>query len=440
MKKNFKSKSKNIKKGFSLLTTALLTISTLTISYADSFNDKITNLQNNEIEIVEVKQSESDIKDIENQKSEMKNSTLVKCTLTDIENHWGKQNISKLVNLGGINGYPDNTFQPEKTISFAEFLKIAVSSKVPVEEIKVVPNSHWVQGVYETAVEKGIITPQEFSADEDTFNAPITREDMALILVRINELNNTKVDTTSVDTLIKDYSNISELRRYYVKQAYKKGLLKGKGGTFDPQGSLKRAEAATAVVNMLEYKPGQEIEVEVKEEIVEGREIDITDPNRPKHIKEGDVIIKADGTKVVLKKGDAGVLGQGQGIDYWSGVRLKNGVIFKEQHGMNGSPSQRADSKGCHWKHGYAGQPYAVDKDVVAQYDYEEAGKQYKKGDLIRQGTGEGHFRDDWGAIKLAEGALAMKLYPTPPKEPTWVGEYTYFDGDSWGWTGPIFN
>lgn len=46
--------------------------------------------------------------------------------------------------------------------------------------------------------------------------------------------------------------------------------------------------------------------------------------------KVGDTVIKADGTKIVLKEGIAGVLGAGQGVDIWTNYTDGNGHYLKE--------------------------------------------------------------------------------------------------------------
>lgn len=181
---------------------------------------------------------------------EDKASTL---NISDIATHWDKANIQKLVDQKAINGYPDGSFRPNNTISFAEFLSIAV--KATVKDIKAVPQgSHWATGVYQTAIEKGIITPQEFAGTAESFNAPITREDAALIMMRINEVvqGEQKADISGVSSKIADYNNISASRQPYVLQAYTKGLLGGKGNGFDPKGNTTRAESATILVRLLE--------------------------------------------------------------------------------------------------------------------------------------------------------------------------------------------
>ena len=174
--------------------------------------------------------------------------------LTDISTHWGKKNIEKLVGMGSISGYPDSTFRPNNTISFAEFLSISIKS---VEKnVKASPQgTHWASGVYQTAIEKGILSSHEFQGTKEVFDAPISREDAALILIRINEVvqKQGKVDTKGTQGLIKDYSTIKDSRKDAVLQSYEKGLLSGKGTIgFDPKGSTTRAEASTIVVRLLD--------------------------------------------------------------------------------------------------------------------------------------------------------------------------------------------
>lgn len=179
-------------------------------------------------------------------------------TLSDLEGHWAKENIMYLVNLNAINGYEDATFKPNNTISNAEFLSISIKTMLKGEVTQSEQGQHWASGIYQTAIEKGIINPEEIQGTEEEFSTPMTREDMALILVRINEKvqGYEEVEVENVKEAILDYTNISKNRAYFVTQAYKKGLLNGKENGFDPKGNLTRAEAATAVKNLLEYKGG----------------------------------------------------------------------------------------------------------------------------------------------------------------------------------------
>lgn len=193
-------------------------------------------------------------------KEEVKQAKAVK--LTDIEGHWGKSYIERLVALGSINGYSDGTFKPNNTISLAEFLSISINSFYKNELRAKSGSEHWAAPVYELAVKKGIINTHEFKGTKENFDSTISREDMALIMVRLNELSqgNAKVNTTNTKGMIQDYSKIASNRTYFVEQAYQKGLLAGKGTGFDPKGNLTRAEASAAIIKLLDYKPGTVIE------------------------------------------------------------------------------------------------------------------------------------------------------------------------------------
>lgn len=52
---------------------------------------------------------------------------------------WHMGTVSKLVERGGIEGYPDNTFKPDKEITKAEFIKTVVASLSFNEELDAQP-------------------------------------------------------------------------------------------------------------------------------------------------------------------------------------------------------------------------------------------------------------------------------------------------------------
>ena len=45
-------------------------------------------------------------------------------SFSDVEDHWAQAEIEKAVATGWVDGYPDGTFKPEKTITRAEFTKM----------------------------------------------------------------------------------------------------------------------------------------------------------------------------------------------------------------------------------------------------------------------------------------------------------------------------
>lgn len=181
--------------------------------------------------------------------------------LSDIQNHWGKATIERLIDIGAINGYEDATFKPDSTITRAEFLKLAFTSASTGDEATTIVttesiNSHWATGIFHAATQQGILEKEEIL--KATWDAPITRYEMIRILTRLSEntLGEPKVDTTGIENMMSDYNKVmqNEAYAYYVKQAYGKGLITGidESGTFAGSYTGTRAEAATMVLSLID--------------------------------------------------------------------------------------------------------------------------------------------------------------------------------------------
>ncbi|WP_293663820.1 hypothetical protein [Tepidibacter sp.] len=149
---------------------------------------------------------------------------------------------------------------------------------------------------------------------------------------------------------------------------------------------------------MLEKSKRAEVNVDKQRPSSSARVLNQTDANRP-NPKAGDIFVKSDGTRVTLEVGPSGVLGEGQGVSIYEGMKYPNGDTLK--HGDLGRES---------W--GYMGQMFLKDNR-----------------------TGSGFFREDWLKIEKYELQEAMKIQN--PQENQIVGNYTqYLDGD-WVWIGP---
>ena len=179
----------------------------------------------------------------------------------DIQNHWAKAAIERLMEIGAINGYSDATFKPDSTITRAEFLKLAFTSVATgaITATIVTPESiynHWATATFEVAVEQGILEEAEILSA--TWDKPITRYEMIRILTRLSEnaLDEPKVNTTGIESMISDYDQVqqNEAYTYYVEQAYAKGLVAGidESGTFAGDQTGTRAEAATMVLALID--------------------------------------------------------------------------------------------------------------------------------------------------------------------------------------------
>lgn len=177
---------------------------------------------------------------------------------------WYAGTVTRLVELGGIGGYPDETFKPGQIMSKAEFIKTLVGSLgLEIEESN---TSHWADNYIKKALELGLIEETEKNTFQgDRLNAPITRQEMAKIAV----LTATKVKKEALTgqqvyiDQIKDYSKISTDYKSYVLTAYTNGIIAGyPDNNFKPNNSLTRAEACTVIIRILE--PNQRQIPEVK--------------------------------------------------------------------------------------------------------------------------------------------------------------------------------
>ncbi len=163
---------------------------------------------------------------------------------------WYMNTVSKLVERGGINGYPDGTFKPNDKITKAEFIKIVMTSLGFEEKHDAV---HWANNYIRKAVGLNIIDIKDFPSNK--LDEIITRNDMAKVAVKVLEYNKEEF-TEDFDRYIyqiRDFNSISNSYRDYVLKAYVKGIITGyPDGTFGGDRGLTRAEASTVIIRILE--------------------------------------------------------------------------------------------------------------------------------------------------------------------------------------------
>ena len=179
--------------------------------------------------------------------------------LLDYENHWAKDNINTAVANGWINGYPDHSFKPNKSLTRADF--VTMLARVSGEELPEVKDSpfpdfgadtYYAQSVL-WAVKAGIINGFEDGTFRPTLS--ITREQMAHIMAKYLEHKGFRVEpkSTEVQKLIQDYAVISDYAKDDVSFCYEKSLLTGRENGFDPAAGATRAEACTVLLRLNAY-------------------------------------------------------------------------------------------------------------------------------------------------------------------------------------------
>lgn len=308
-------------------------------------------------------------------------------TFSDVNNNdWFYSVVNELSDKGIISGYEDNTFKPQKAVSYAEFLTLLNNSIGEKQSPDYKNSEEWYKPTFDYLKNKGVI------ANIANPNAEITRNEMAKYLsLGLEKLKNQKIDTTTPAS-IKDFDSIPNEYKDLVASVVNAGLIKGdEHQNFNGAKSLTRAKTAVIIKGL---GGGTTEETKKPTPVADEKGLQLTDASKPmvwrekmerKYVrqpKEGDIVIKADGTRVTLKLGAAGVLGAGQGVDIYSGFIKKDGTPFKERDladsswyslfGQEGLPS--GDNKMS-----MGGQPYTIDKK-----------------------TGEGHFDYEWIKLRTA--------------------------------------
>jgi len=170
-----------------------------------------------------------------------------------VGDHWAAPFIMRLVNENAINGYPDGSFGPTRSITRAEFVKITVNSLLEVPPSPL-PGQHWAVNIIEIAQDNNLLEAGEFAPD--TWDQPINRQEMAKIMARASQyIRKEALDTNteSYSSKIVDFNTISDGYKPYIAQAYAKGLVTGyTDGSFGGERPATRAEASAMLVRLLD--------------------------------------------------------------------------------------------------------------------------------------------------------------------------------------------
>lgn len=178
--------------------------------------------------------------------------------LADISGHWAENEINAAVDLGYVSGYPDGTFKPQGTLTRAEFVKMLVAA----HKIREMPGGgvgysdvggHWVhvQGWLPAAENAGIVRPDESSDGLFHPDRAITRQDIAVMVVRaMGKESEARVNDGS-SLGFQDTGKIG-VHKGYIAIAVEAGIITGyEDNTFRPNDTATRAEAVVMVQRML---------------------------------------------------------------------------------------------------------------------------------------------------------------------------------------------
>ena len=179
-------------------------------------------------------------------------------TFADIAQHKDKTAIEALASRGIINGKSENSFEPESTMTRAEFATIiARGLGLPQKSnviFKDVTTNDWFYNYVGTAYSYGII--KGVSENEFNPNGTITREEAAVMVTRAAKLcgMDTNMDTLATRDILAqffDYVKASDWSQSSLAFCYNEKILDDSVMDIEPKESVTRAEIASMLYNML---------------------------------------------------------------------------------------------------------------------------------------------------------------------------------------------
>ncbi len=175
--------------------------------------------------------------------------------LSDIQGHWAERSIRDWVDRSFATGYPDGTFNPDNSITRAEFITLVNKSFGFHEKTQVafsdVSKTDWFYEEIVKATAAGYITG--YGDNTIRPDNAINRQEMAAVIFRLLDITTT--DENEALSKFKDAGNISSWAKASVSAVSGINLLKGyPDHTFRPLAFTTRAEALVSLSRAFWFK------------------------------------------------------------------------------------------------------------------------------------------------------------------------------------------
>ena len=244
----------------------------------------------------------------------------------------------------------------------------------------------------------------------DDVSKNATRAEFAAILASAFPDEALKAINTVEDEAIPDV-NVRTTYADAIYRLYRAGILNGSDakGTFYPTTYITRGAACAIATRMCDESLRKSVNL-TKQDIsvdISGSITIYENQYSPRLARAGDTYVKADGTKVILKVGPNGILGEGQGVAPDKNLKMEN--VWWTGNRLNFWASEvgrLTDSLGNHLQN--------------ANY-------------IVNFTTGEGHWDTEWNVI--------YSQYTKPTKPGTYAGQVStdpyhlwFWDGLFWSW------
>lgn len=173
------------------------------------------------------------------------------------EGRWSYNNIMDLIGhdtFAGVGQRDKNgvgTFDPEGTMTQAQFITVLTKLLYEKEVDAMTPGENWYSNFYTVAHSKKLL-PEGMFPETDA-DQPITREQMSMLAILTLKKSGRPVKYMADPKFIADFDSVGDIYGDYVRMAFYIKLLTGYDdkGTFKPQNTLTREEAATVVHKLI---------------------------------------------------------------------------------------------------------------------------------------------------------------------------------------------
>ena len=179
---------------------------------------------------------------------------------TDLGNHkWAEDAIYRLVEAGVVNGTSENTYSPGVNITRADFTTLIVRAfKFEAEVARFVDVEAAKYYAEPIGIAKTLGIVNGVTATSFAPNAPITRQDMMVIIYRALKvaapdklIDPGLVDTTALSKTYRDYSLVSEYAKEAVSVLAHMHYVNGSNGMINHKANTTRAEVAVVLDRIL---------------------------------------------------------------------------------------------------------------------------------------------------------------------------------------------
>jgi len=179
-------------------------------------------------------------------------------TFGDIKDHENRKEIETLARRNIINGKTENSYEPESTMTRAEFATIiARGLGLPEKDTAVfgdVNKSDWYYKYVNIAYSYGIV--KGVSDTEFNPGGTITRQEAVVMISRAANLCGMDIapdeqDIKATSSTFEDHTQVADWAYNSLAFCYNNGIIHDEGAEFLPSNEVTRAEVAVMLYNML---------------------------------------------------------------------------------------------------------------------------------------------------------------------------------------------